>query len=375
MPGPAARAAEYRRRHPDPARVDLLVPDLAGRVKGRRLAADRLESACAGEETIGPRHLGAEQDGPALPCRPVAGPAPVPWSSEVAAQILCAPGDPAWDTRAVLERQAEYPHGVERFEARIELYLFQEGDAAAAPRPLSTASEARGALDALGPADAIWTELLAASESQALGIAGIESAQGDGRYRLRLAPDSCPIRLADRILLVRRAVAGIAAWAGAIASFMPMPFTAADPSRMIFRLEFADSRAAKGAAAKLAGGPGSALALHAANANAFRLFAECAPVAPETDGRTLSHGLSGADANPYLALAAILDGIKSPESDISTVPISYERALDLLAESPAMRVLLRDDLHENLLRQRLAEQARLAATIRPLEYLWYLHTV
>ncbi|MDA0702462.1 MAG: hypothetical protein O3A96_04360 [Proteobacteria bacterium] len=186
-------AADYRRRHPDPAWVDLLVPDLAGRLKGRRLAADRLDSACAGEETIAPHHLGAEEDGPPLFCRPVAGPAPVPWNAEDAAQILCAPVDPAWDTRAVLERQAKDARGgIESFEARIELYLFEDREAGAAPRPLSTVSEARGALDALDPAGALWANLLAASEAQDLGLAGIESAQGDGRYRLRLAPDACP---------------------------------------------------------------------------------------------------------------------------------------------------------------------------------------
>ena len=184
-----------------------------------------------------------------------------------------------------------------------------------------------------------------------------------------------PVQLGDRILLLRRALAGIAAEAGSIASFMTVPFTDAAPSRLAFRLGFAAAEPAARAAASRAGGPGAALTLHAANANAFRLFAEYPEIPPEAENRTLLHGMSGADTNPYLALAAILAAIKSPIGDKMTVPASYERALDELAGSESIRKLLDENLHQNLLHQRRAEQAGLAATIRPLEYLWYLHTV
>ncbi|MBT5415374.1 MAG: hypothetical protein HOK81_12310, partial [Rhodospirillaceae bacterium] len=79
--------------------------------------------------------------------------------------------------------------------------------------------------------------------------------------------------------------------------------------------------------------------------------------------------------NPYTALAAILAGIASPAGADSAVPASYDRALDRFADSGQMGDLLWRELHGNLVRQRRAEQAGLAAAIRPLEYLWYLHTV
>ncbi|MBT5414726.1 MAG: hypothetical protein HOK81_09010, partial [Rhodospirillaceae bacterium] len=289
-----ADPAAFLRDHPEPAWVDLLVPDLAGRLKGRRLAADRLDSACAGGEALSPCHLGAEEDAAPVSCRPIAEPAPVPWAAEDAAQIFCVPDDPAWNTRAVLERQAKADHGVSGFEARIELHLFEQGDPVAPPRPFSSANEARGALNALDPAGDIWAGLLAASEIQNLGITGIESAEGEGRYRMRLSPDACPMRLADRVLLARRAAAGIAARAGLIASFMSVPFTAAIPVRLTFRLDFANDAQAARAAEILGDGPGVALPLFAANANAFRLFAESAAPPPEVEGRALVHGLSGA---------------------------------------------------------------------------------
>lgn len=371
----ASNATDYGRTQPDPIWVELLVPDLAGRLKGRRLSADRLESACGGDEKIDPRHLGATMGGPALSCHPVAGPMPVPRSTEDAAQILCAPEDPAWNTRAVLERCAQVARDVESYEARIEVYLFENCEDETDPRPLSTVGQAPGALGALAPVEPIWADLLAASDSQELGLAGIESARGEGRYRLRLAPDTCPMQLADRILLLRRALAGIASGVGSIASFMTVPFTDAIPARMTFRLGFAAGAAAANAASRLSGGPGAALPLHAANANAFRLFSEHPAIPPVADGATLLHGMSGADANPYLALAAILAAIKSPTGDAWTAPASYERALDEFDDSDGMRGLLGESLHRNTLCQRCAEQAELAATIRPLEYLWYLHTV
>jgi glutamine synthetase len=101
--------------------------------------------------------------------------------------------------------------------------------------------------------------------------------------------------------------------------------------------------------------------------------------------------VAGADANPYLVLAAVLAGMHhglthalEPDLPITgnayaqvapSLPLSWERALEAFAAANVLPGYLGDEFCRLYRVCRAAERDRFADVITPTEYAWYLKTV
>ena len=152
------------------------------------------------------------------------------------------------------------------------------------------------------------------------------------------------------------------------------------------------------------------MALFAPNANSYRRFrpGNFAPLSPvwgynhrnmalripvsDPANLRIEHRVAGADANPYLVMAAILAGIdhglsqqKEPEpmvaegTEIREQPVSLPTRWELaLAEFEQSRVLadyLGAEYHRIYTQVKQEENDEYHAQISPLDYQWYLRAV
>ena len=153
---------------------------------------------------------------------------------------------------------------------------------------------------------------------------------------------------------------------------------------------------------------GDAFAIFAPNANSYRRFRanSYAPVSPTwgVDNRTVSlrvpagtpdnrhveHRVAGADANPYLALAALLAGVHhglthriDPGPPVvgdgyaaaatgPKLPSNWFAAVEALAASAVMGDYLGDRFQRMFAIHKATEQDRYFAQVPPLDFDWYL---
>jgi glutamine synthetase len=151
------------------------------------------------------------------------------------------------------------------------------------------------------------------------------------------------------------------------------------------------------------------MAIFAPGANSYRRFRanSYAPVAPTWGinnrtvslrvpagppaGRHIEHRVAGADANPYLALAALLagvhhgltgaidpgppvegDGYEAAAKMEARLPATWFAALDHFERSAVMRDYLGDRFVTMFAKVKRIEQDRFFEVVSPLDYDWYL---
>lgn len=174
-----------------------------------------------------------------------------------------------------------------------------------------------------------------ACTAQGAATTTMMSEYGPGQFEINLAHGTDPLAAADHAVLMRRAVRGVARAGGFDATFMAKPYPERAGNGLHFHVSLLESggrplfladaplgHAIGGLMATLA----ESTALLAPGANSFRRLRRdsYAPVQPSWgfDNRTVAlrvvgegvdrrveHRVAGADANPYLALAAVLAGI------------------------------------------------------------------
>jgi glutamine synthetase len=268
-----------------------------------------------------------------------------------------------------------------------------------------------------------FRDLYAACDTQGIPVetAISEYAPGQLELTLRHRPDA--LRATDEAIMFKRAVKGVAVQHGLEATFMAKPFSAIAGSGMHLHVSLADkagnnvfaSEAPEGTELlKFAVGGmqallNDAMAVYAPNANSYRRFRanSYAPVAPTwgINNRTVSfrvpagpapsrhveHRVCGADANPYLAVAALLAAIHhglsrrlDPGAPIEgngyaqaaamgvKLPGNWFAALELFAESEPMRDYFGPDFHRVFVAVKRAEQDRFFSRVTELDYDWYL---
>lgn len=448
---PPARLAwqAFLERHPATATVDLILPDLAGIARGKRLTAAGFAGGLDGTLSFpgslyGMDSTGAnvdasgliwEEGDPDRPCRVDPSTfAPVPWRPG-GAQVLAGLGDrdggPSFaDPRALLGAVADRLRdlGLQPVCAlELEFYLLdQRAGRDGRARPLARQDAAARAhsgqlygLEALDEQGAFFACLAGYCDAQGLPAKGAASEYATGQYEVNLGHVADPLRAADHAFLLKRAVKAAAKQVGALATFMAKPFEdrAGDGLHVHVSLadrdgcnHFAADPAALGhAIAGLQATMAESMLLCAPNANSYRRLRPLsyAPVATTWghDNRTVAlrvpsgppaarrieHRLAGADASPYLVLAAVLAGIHhglagrlepgpptrgnayaGVEPDL---PVSWERAEAALKGA----TVLPDYLGEAFCRLygacRGAERARFEDVVTPLEHSWYLRAV
>jgi glutamine synthetase len=286
-------------------------------------------------------------------------------------------------------------------------------------RPTDTQVYSLEELDAIAPfLDAVRT----ACALQDVPADVIVSEYSPGQYEINLEHVDDPVRAADHAVLLKRAIKGCAERHGMVATFMAKPFIELPGNgthihlslwdragRNVFDEGEAGSESLRHAIGGLLATMAEGMAIFAPNANSYRRIRPGAwvPMAPTWgyNNRTvalrvpagrgpatrLEHRVAGADANPYLVVAAVLAGALhglgnriDPGPALSgnvyhQVPASLPASwADALRAHDAARVLAAAfgaDYWRLYGLCKKSEMAEFDARVTPLEYDWYMKLI
>lgn len=446
---PAEAWRSFLERFPETDAVDLILPDLAGIGRGKRLSADAFgrglegghsfPSSLYGLDATG-ANVGASglvwQEGDAdRPCAIDPGTfAPVPWHAG-RAQVLAGLSDhdhqPFFaDPRTVLTRAAA------RFEdlglrpvcaLELEFYLLDRR-AERTGRPRLARSSNGGpatsegqvySLDRLDEQHTFLDRLAGFCALQDLPASSAIAEYASGQFEINLGHVEPPLRAANHAFLLKRAVRAAAAAEGVLATFMAKPFIDRAANGLHVHLSLVDRHGVNQLAADdallghaIAGlqtTMAEGMLFFAPNANSYRRLRprSYAPLAPSWGhnnrtvalripmgppaARRIEHRVAGADANPYLVLAAVLAGVhhglneklepgaptegNAYDQVEQNLPSRWDRAIDALATAAILPDYLGADFCRLYRVCREAERDRFDDVITPTEYAWYLRTL
>jgi glutamine synthetase len=241
------------RKYPDAATMELLIPDILGILRGKRIRRSSFEKTCTEEfpfcagttlmSSLGdvlPGMIGDGDGDPDIPCRLVAGSlAPIPWAKRPTLQALFrmyeTSGEPFFgDSRAVLERAIAplRKRGLRIVMAtELEFYLL-DGNAR---KPTRKTSRVPGQnRPQPGPQvyipDDLWDiepfldDLYDACDVQGIPADTATSEFAPAQFEINLQHVDDPVLACDHAVLLKRAVKAIAKKHGYIACFMAKPF-------------------------------------------------------------------------------------------------------------------------------------------------------
>lgn len=357
---------------PDCEQIDLLLPDMNGLLRGKRITRDALEkvyrdgvclpmSLIATDitgNTVEETGLGYDIGDEDRICRPVPGSLrPVPWSPRPAAQLLLSMEDaqggmfeanPREVLRRVLERYAA--RGLKPVVAvELEFYLFdQRMDDAGRPRTsINPATGQRNTstqvyyMEDLNDYRGFTDAVAAACRAQRIPADTAVAEYAPGQFEINLKHRDDALLACDDAIYLKRAIKAAAQQQGLMASFMAKPFAQqagsgmhihasvldADGRNIFASPQSAPADALKHAIGGLQRSDQDCLLLFAPHANSYRRFVLNAfvplndvwgynnrtvamriPHSDEANTR-IEHRIAGADANIYLVTAAVLAGM------------------------------------------------------------------
>jgi glutamine synthetase len=252
---PASRAKRFLADHPEVARVDTLLPDLTGVMRGKRIAPDQLEDVLVNGAAFPASVFGTDATGDSVaasglvwelgdadyPC--IAIPetlVPVPWMKRPSAQVLLTMTEPDGtpfhsDPRVVLQRVAKRyaDAGLTPVVAmELEFYLIdRERGVDDPPQPAaSPTSGARQAttqvygLDELDDFEDVLDDVAEACRVQNIPAMTASAEYAPGQYEINLQHVADPVQAADHAIMLKRAIKGVARAHGFDATFMAKPF-------------------------------------------------------------------------------------------------------------------------------------------------------
>ncbi len=442
----------FLEQYPQTSHLDVLIIDLCGNAIGKRLPASAMPAlfgkgtpVCGAMQLVDvmgntddPMGYGFSDGDPDAFAQPVAGTlAPIPWLAGDRAQVLCefadsVKGGPLWyEPRQVLRQVlSEFESlGLRPVLAlELEFYLLDPGRDPGQP-PLPARSPRSGLVESSGKVLSLdkldeFGEVLGAIEQacrqQGIPTTSMISEYGAGQFEVNLQHQDDALRAADHAALLRRAVQGVSRAQGFDATFMSKPFADQSGNGLHVHLSLVDAdgdnvfdaRRQDGdallghAVAGLQATMREAMALFAPNLNVYRRFKpdEFVPVTtdwgdnnrsvafriPPSDAanRRIEHRVSGAEANPYLVVAAILAGVHhglrnrfdpgarhggnaGAEADES-LPLTLWAAIDSLREAEILRDYFGADYLRIYADVKQAEFDAFMAAIHGREYDWYL---
>ncbi|PID35753.1 MAG: glutamine synthetase [Rhodobacterales bacterium] len=359
----------YCDTHGRPDRVELMLADMSGILRGKWLPGEDEEKLAEGsvrlpQSTYAPNILGAEVPETGLGIvigdpdgrlYPVAGSLkPVPWQktgSGHVAQVLVEMHDEKGELFD-LSARGKLAAMVARFAERgwkpvvateLEFYLHlprDEDDDAPTPPPRSPDAQNYD-LEVLERAQPVLDDILAAARAQNLAPDTLIAEYGPGQFEINFHHTDDVMEAADAALTFRRLVRGVARTHGLRATFMAKPYTDHPGNGMHAHISVVDengqnifddgsgalSDRLKQAVAGTLATMEDMQAIFAPHMNSYRRFqaASFAPSAPDWGydnraagvrlpdvsgpGARLEHRICGADVNPHLALTAILGGM------------------------------------------------------------------
>ncbi|MDW7746121.1 glutamine synthetase family protein [Halomonas sp.] len=256
MPSPADEARDFLDRHPDVDSVDLLISDLNGVLRGKRIPRDNLEKAYRDGvnlpasvfaldilgNTIESTGLGLSIGDSDRVCRPVAGSLmPSPWLRDARqAQLLMtmteADGAPFFaDPRQVLARVLERLRRagltpVVAVEMEFSLVDRRRDALGMVQPPCSPATGERAAQSQLYSINELdeYAELLeeihAAARTQRLPLDTALKECAPGQFEINLIHCDDALAACDSAVLLKRLIKGVALHHGFEATFMAKPY-------------------------------------------------------------------------------------------------------------------------------------------------------
>ena len=446
--------------HPDIDAVQLVLTDASGVVRGKIIRRYELAGLYGAGRNVAGSILGLDITGADVQatglvwdngdadklCRPVPGTlCVVPWLERTGQVLLSmyelddAPATA--DPRHVLARveQRLSARGLTAvFACEVEFYLLQpQPDGSYVPagstalmagqnERIEAYSLAR--LDNLAP---LFREVLDCAAAQGLPAGTVMSEYAPGQFEITLQHRRGALAAVDEAVQFKRLLKGVAAKHGLVASFMAKPFTQRVGSGAHLHLSLADEAGRNLCAADdPAGTPllrhaiagmmdtaGDAFLAFAPNGNSYRRFQResYAPVAVSwgVNNRSVSlrvpagppasrhveHRFCGADANLYLAAAAVVAGalhgiehqrdpgpavtgngydavarthVPSGPASSGSLPRSWEEAIARAAEAPFLTEAFGEGFLKVWLAVKRQELARWNAEVTPTDLLWYL---
>ncbi|MGF1474553.1 MAG: glutamine synthetase family protein [Geminicoccaceae bacterium] len=390
----ASIGARFFRDHPELRDVDLLLVDLNGVVRGKRVKGSQAVAGLAdpagaglafpssiyavdttGLDTAEAKlawHRGDPNDLCQLEPETFR---LTPWrfgGAQVFCRLVDKKGDAFFlDSRALLARLGR------RFADRgltvtmafeLEFTLIDAALASDRRTPAAAMSEAVDAMAGhlysivkLDGAERIMARIRDYADAQRIPLNGLLAEAAPFQYEANLSHRSGPVQAADDLVTLKRIIRNAARLDGSRACFMAKPFMdvpgnglhvhvgLAQSGRNLFR---ADEKALRHAIGGLLTTMDEAMLIMAPNANSYRRFEPLsyAPTAPSWghDNRTtairipsgapddihIEHRLAGSDANPYLVAAAILIALEhGMETAIDPGPPVEGNVYDLLEPS------------------------------------------
>ncbi len=438
---------------PDCELVDLILPDMNGLLRGKRVTRSALEKVYADGiclpmsliatditgNTVEETGLGYDIGDEDRICRPVPGTLrPVPWSPRPMAQLLLSMEDanggafeanPREVLKRVLDRYAA--RGLKPVVAvELEFYLFDRlPDVHGRPQPpVNAHTGARNTstqvyyIEDLNDFHDFIDAVASACKIQGIPADTAVAEYAPGQFEINLKHRDDALLACDDAIYLKRAIKSIAQKQGLQASFMAKPLVDQAGSGLHIHASVLDANgdnifactpdapcdALRHAIGGLQRSAKDCLLLFAPNANGYRRFVLNAFVplnevwgfnnrtvamrVPHSDEKNtrIEHRIAGADANVYLATAAVLagmlDGIEHDyDPGAPVVGNAYEQTE---IKTPYWRDSIRDFMASDFIvdqfgerfrhiygQQKLKELHSFYREVTTLEYDWYLRSV
>ena len=361
-----------------------------------------------------------------------------PWQVPAAGQLLISmyeldgtpsPGDPRHALKRVINCFTELKL-TPVIAIELEFYLLDRtrGDSGRPRPPASPVSGFRPSqlqaylLTDLDDQAPFLADVYAACEVQGLPAQTLISEYAPGQLEIVLHHRADALRAVDEAIMYKRLVRGVAARHGMDATFMAKPYADKSGSGMHMHMSLQDAgdrnafasddpkgnellrHAIGGMAATMA----ECVGLFAPNANSYRRFRRnsYAPLAPTwgvnnrsvslrvpvgpPETRHVEHRVAGADANPYLAAAAMLAGAhrgivdkvdpgpaiegNGYEQVPASLPSNWYDAMTRTETSTFLKDYLGSRFMEIYCAIKRAEQDRFYSQVTELDFEWYLRT-
>jgi glutamine synthetase len=438
--------------------LELLVPDLNGILKGKRVRPGDFEKSCNGGfvfcagatllttlgETVSGIPYGEDDGDPDLPAELIPGSiAPVPWSRKPLGQALfrirAEDGSGFFgDPRTVLENALRplQKMGLKPVVAtELEFYLLDANSRdvkVGVPKVPGTDRTQPGTQvyhpDDLFEVEEFLDDVYDWCDAQNVPAEAAISEYSPGQFEINLHHVDDAVLACDHAVLLKRIIKAAARKHGFIACFMAKPFeedagcglhihmSILDKNGKNYFSEGKDKMALAPFSARLRHAVGGLLKLMpeatligAPNANSYRrlrpdMFAPVEPNwgvnhrvvsvrIPESDANNLrfEHRTSGADANPYLVMAAVVAGVHhglknkiDPGVMVEQganivpklkIPNRWEAAIDRFSRSKVLPEYLGKDYCKYYAMNRRGEAEKFHNVVSQLDFDWYLRSV
>ncbi|MBS7662847.1 glutamine synthetase [Pseudomonas lalucatii] len=447
-------ANAFLKEHPEVQFVDLLIADMNGVVRGKRIERASLHKVYEkginlpaslfaldiNGSTVESTGLGLDIGDADRICFPIPNTlSNEPWQKRPTAQLLMTmhelDGTPFFaDPREVL-RQV-----VQKFDElglticaafELEFYLIDQENVNGRPQPPRSPISGKRPhstqvylIDDLDEYVDCLQDMLEAAKEQALPADAIVKESAPAQFEVNLHHVDDAIKACDYALLLKRLIKNIAYDHEMDSTFMAKPYPGQAGNGLHVHVSLLDKKTGKNiftsedplqsdvlrhAIGGILDTMPASMAFLCPNVNSYRRFGAqfYVPNAPSwgLDNRTVAvrvptgsadavrieHRVAGADANPYLMMAAILAGIhhgmtnkiepgepiegNSYEQLEQSLPNNLRDALRELDDSEVLNKYISPEYIDIFVACKEAELEEFETTISDLEYNWYLHTV